>query len=46
METLLSPTVDFVFKRIFGTEDNQDVLLAFLNAIFEDSEQPLVDSVE
>ncbi|PSR22511.1 MAG: hypothetical protein C7B45_06705 [Sulfobacillus acidophilus] len=46
VEALLSPKVDFVFKRIFGTEDNRDVLLAFLNAIFEDSEQPLVDSVE
>ncbi|WP_139490585.1 Rpn family recombination-promoting nuclease/putative transposase [Brevibacillus dissolubilis] len=29
----LNPKVDFVFKRIFGTEENKDILLAFLNAI-------------
>lgn len=31
---LLAPRVDFVFKRIFGSENNKDVLLAFLNRIF------------
>ncbi len=43
---LLSPTVDFIFKNIFGTKDNQDLLLSFLNAVFEDAGQPLVESVE
>lgn len=28
---LLDPKVDFVFKRIFGSEDNKDILLRFLN---------------
>lgn len=28
---LLDPKVDFVFKRIFGSEENRDVLLRFLN---------------
>lgn len=37
MTELLDPRVDFVFKRIFGTEENKDVLLAFLNRIFEES---------
>jgi len=32
---LLLPKVDFVFKRIFGSEENKDVLLAFLNAVFK-----------
>ena len=43
---LLSPKVDFVFKRIFGAEENQDVLISFLNAVFEDAGQPLIASVE
>ena len=30
--TLLSPKVDFVFKKIFGSEENESVLISFLNA--------------
>lgn len=37
---LLDPRVDFVFKRIFGSENNKDVLLAFLNRIFTRAEEP------
>ncbi|MDA8193037.1 MAG: PD-(D/E)XK nuclease family transposase [Thermaerobacter sp.] len=33
----LSPKVDFVFKRTFGAEAPQDVLVSFLNAVFEDA---------
>lgn len=29
MNELLDPKNDYVFKRIFGSEDNKDVLLAF-----------------
>lgn len=29
--------MDFVFKRIFASEGNKDVLLAFLNQIFLDA---------
>lgn len=43
---LLRPTVDFVFKRIFGTEENKDVLVDFLNAVFESAGQPQVSTVE
>ncbi len=46
METLLSPTMDFIFKRIFGSEDNREVLTDFLNGVFEDSGQPRVTHVE
>lgn len=28
---LLDPRVDFVFKRIFGSENNKDVLLAYFH---------------
>ncbi|WP_150266256.1 Rpn family recombination-promoting nuclease/putative transposase [Paenibacillus tepidiphilus] len=34
---LLDPRIDFVFKRIFASENNKDVLLAFLNDIFADA---------
>ncbi|WP_412761672.1 Rpn family recombination-promoting nuclease/putative transposase [Paenibacillus macerans] len=43
---LLDPRNDFVFKRIFGSEDNKDVLLAFLNRTFmESGEPPLTEIV-
>lgn len=34
MHDLLDPKNDFVFKRIFGSEENKDILLAFLNRTF------------
>lgn len=43
---LLDPRVDFVFKRIFGSENNKDVLLAFLNRIFTQvGEPPLTEII-
>ncbi len=33
MNKRLSPKNDFVFQKIFGTEENKDLLLALLNAI-------------
>jgi predicted transposase/invertase (TIGR01784 family) len=46
MPELLDPKVDFVFKRIFGDERNKDVLVHFLNSIFESAHEPLIESVE
>ncbi|MEC0109719.1 Rpn family recombination-promoting nuclease/putative transposase [Paenibacillus taichungensis] len=44
MTDLLDPRVDFVFKRIFGSEQSKDVLLAFLNSTFnETGESPLTE---
>lgn len=31
----INPFVDWSFKRIFGTEDVKDILIGFLNAVFE-----------
>ena len=46
MTELLDPRNDFVFKRIFGSEDNKDVLMAFLNRTFTESgEAPLTEIV-
>lgn len=38
LETL-DPKNDFVFKRIFGSEENKSVLLAFLNEVRKETEQ-------
>ncbi|TYA10613.1 Rpn family recombination-promoting nuclease/putative transposase [Paenibacillus faecis] len=43
---LLDPRVDVIFKRIFGSERNKDVLLAFLNSTFREAgESPLTEIV-
>ncbi|CAG7645770.1 hypothetical protein PAESOLCIP111_05018 [Paenibacillus solanacearum] len=43
---LLDPRNDFIFKRIFGSESNKDVLLAFLNSTFlEAGEPPLTEII-
>ena len=34
MERFLDPTNDLVFKRLFGTEKNKEILMSFLNDIF------------
>ncbi|MGL6227636.1 MAG: Rpn family recombination-promoting nuclease/putative transposase [Culicoidibacterales bacterium] len=39
---LLSPKVDFVFKLLFGTDENKSILIAFLNAILVD-EPTIID---
>src|SRR5258708_2775385 len=31
----LNPRTDFAFKKIFGSEESQDILLSFLNAILD-----------
>lgn len=36
---------DFMFKRLFGSEANKDVLLSFLNTVLEDVEIVQVDFI-
>ena len=43
MTKFLDPKNDLVFKRIFGTEKNKDILIHFLNDIFERQDNPIVD---
>jgi predicted transposase/invertase (TIGR01784 family) len=45
-EVLLSSLVDFLFKRMFGDEQHTDILIAFLNGIFEDAGMSRVTSVQ
>ena len=42
VRTLLDPKIDFVFKKIFGAENNKSVLIDFLNAVIKDKD-PIVE---
>ena len=35
----VSPKIDFVFKKIFGSEESQEILISFLNGIVYDGEK-------
>jgi predicted transposase/invertase (TIGR01784 family) len=41
LKKFLSPRNDLAFKRIFGSEKNQDILIHFLNDIFEGHTSPV-----
>lgn len=44
METrYINPFIDFGFKKLFGTEANKDILISFLNAVIEDTADPILD---
>ncbi|MEK5035284.1 Rpn family recombination-promoting nuclease/putative transposase [Paenibacillus sp. FSL R7-0302] len=45
MQDLLDPRVDLIFKRIFGSEHNKDVLLAFLNSTFREAGEPALTEI-
>ncbi len=45
MHDLLDPKNDFVFKRIFGSEENKDILLAFLNRTFMEAGEPRLTEI-
>ncbi|MAZ66581.1 MAG: hypothetical protein CMF25_05680 [Kangiellaceae bacterium] len=44
MDTL-SPKLDLLFKRIFAAEDNKLCLIDLLNALFENTDTPLITDV-
>ena len=39
----INPYTDFGFKKLFGTEMNKDLLISFLNALFNGSEKEIED---
>lgn len=42
-QQLVNLRIDFAFKQLFGTSGNEDILIAFLNALLQDSlESPIV----
>ena len=42
-ERYINPYTDFGFKKLFGTEMNKDLLISFLNALFNGSEKEIDD---
>lgn len=40
--SLLDPKMDFIFKKIFGSENDKSILISFLNAALK-TENPIVD---
>ena len=43
MPRYINPYTDFGFKRLFGTEPNKAILMAFLNALFEQETDPKLE---
>ena len=39
----INPYTDFGFKKLFGTDMNRDLLISFLNALFNNSEKEIED---
>jgi len=39
----INPYTDFGFKKLFGTEMNKDLLISFLNALFNGRKQEITD---
>lgn len=35
----INPKVDFAFKKLFGSEENKDLLISFINSILSEDEQ-------
>lgn len=35
----INPKVDFAFKKLFGSEENKDILIAFINSILSEEQQ-------
>jgi predicted transposase/invertase (TIGR01784 family) len=42
-ESYINPYTDFGFKKLFGTEMNKDLLISFLNALFNNNEREIKD---
>ena len=36
---MLNPGVDFVFKKSFGSEENKDILMSFINSVVSAEDQ-------
>ena len=39
----INPFIDYGFKKLFGTEANKDILISFLNAVIENTGDPILD---
>lgn len=44
--TYIKPTSDIFIKYLFGKEENKELLLKFINAVHENSDFPLIKTIE
>lgn len=42
VERFVNPYTDYGFKKLFGTEQNADLLVSFLNSLISDNGDPIV----
>lgn len=42
-QIFMNPYTDFGFKKLFGTEPNKDILISFLNSLFDGDMKRIVD---
>ena len=42
--SIINPRVDIAFKKIFGVEENKDILISLLNSIISEEDQ--VEEIE
>ena len=45
MKSKIGPLNDFIFKKLFGTIGNEQILKSFLNAIFSDKNLPIIEEI-
>lgn len=45
-QQLVNLRIDFAFKQLFGTSGNEDILVAFLNAMLQDSLESPISSLQ
>jgi predicted transposase/invertase (TIGR01784 family) len=43
---ILDPKNDVVFQKIFGSPENEDILISFLNALLEGTEKEKIKHIE
>ncbi|MGL5675442.1 MAG: PD-(D/E)XK nuclease family transposase, partial [Cellulosilyticaceae bacterium] len=41
----LRPTNDFIFKKLFGEEGDEPILIAFLNAVLKKTHEPIKEII-
>ena len=46
METGIDPKVDYAFKRVFGSEENREILLNLLNAVLMSADSRPLQEIE
>ena len=46
MGTYIKPTSDIFFRYLFGSEENSNLLLSFINSVMEDVSFPILASIK